>query len=106
MSEIQKPCFSSPYENLLSIPTAIYCRVSTLHPHQQDSLENQIRHYQEFMKKTPNYILTEIYYDFGISGYKETRPGFCKMLEDARKGCFRQIIRNPLLVLHATQILY
>ena len=101
MSEIQKPGFSSPYENLLSIstvekplsipaaenplsiptaaplssiPTAIYCRVSTLHPHQQDSLENQIRHYQEFMKKTPNYILTEIYYDFGISGYKETRP--------------------------------
>ena len=44
------------------------------------------------MKKTPNYILTEIYYDFGISGYKETRPGFCKMMEDARKGCFRQII--------------
>ena len=103
MSEIQKSVFSSPYENLLSIstaenplsipaaenplsiptaapissiPTAIYCRVSTLHPHQQDSLENQIRHYQEFMKKTQNYILTEIYYDFGISGYKEIRPGF------------------------------
>ena len=57
---------------------------------------NQIRHYQEFMKKTPNYILTEIYYDFGISGYKETRPGFCKMLEDARKGCFRQIITKSI----------
>ncbi|WP_342981581.1 recombinase family protein [Ruminococcus sp. 2227st1_E6_2227SCRN_220401] len=159
MSEIQKPGFSSPYENLLSIsteekslsipavekplsisaaekplsipavekplsipaaekplsilaaekplsistaaifssvPTAVYCRVSTLHPHQQDSLENQIRHYQEFMKKTQNYILTEIYYDFGISGYKETRPGFCKMLEDARKGCFRQIITKSI----------
>ena len=132
MSKIQKPGFSSHYENLLSIstaekplsipaeenplsipeaenplsiptaatlssiPTAIYCRVSTLHPHQQDSLENQIRHYQEFMKKTPNYILTEIYYDFGISGYKETRPGFCKMLEDARKGCFRQIITKSI----------
>ena len=132
MSEIQKPGFSSPYENplsisaaekplsipvaenplsipaaenplsiptaatLSSIPTAIYCRVSTLHPHQQDSLENQIRHYQEFMKKTPNYILTEIYYDFGISGYKETRPGFCKMLEDAQKGCFRQIITKSI----------
>ena len=105
MSEIQKPVFSSHYENLLSISTvenslsistAIYCRVSTFHPHQQDSLENQIRHYQEFMKKTPNYILTEIYYDFGISGYKETRPGFCKMLEDARKGCFRQIITKSI----------
>lgn len=54
MSEIQKPGFSYHYENLLSIstaekplsiPTAIYCRVSTLHPHQQDSLENQFRHY-------------------------------------------------------------
>lgn len=123
MSEIQKSVFSSPYENLLSIstaenplsipaaenplsiptaaplssiPTAIYCRVSTLHPHQQDSLENQFRHYQEFMKKTPNYILTKIYYDFGISGYKETRPGFCKMLEDARKGCFQQIITKSV----------
>lgn len=114
MSEIQKTSLLSHYENLLSIstaenplsipaaatlssiPTAIYCRVSTLHPHQQDSLENQIRHYQEFMKKTPNYILTEIYYDFGISGYKETRPGFCKMLEDARKGCFRQIITKSI----------
>ena len=81
---------------LSSIPTAIYCRVSTLHPHQQDSLENQIRHYQEFMKKTPNYILTGIYYDFGISGYKENRPGFCKMLEDARKGCFQQIITKSI----------
>ena len=123
MSEIQKPGFLSPYENLLSIstvekplsipaaekplsiptaenslssPTAIYCRVSTLHPHQKDSLENQIRHYQEFMKKTPNYILTGIYYDFGISGYKENRPGFCKMLEDARKGCFQQIITKSI----------
>lgn len=129
MSEIQKSVFSSPYENLLSIstaenplsipaaenplsiptaapissiPTAIYCRVSTLHPHQQDSLENQIRHYQEFMKKTQNYILTEIYYDFGISGYKEIRPGFCKMLEDARKGCFRQIITKSITRLRNT----
>ena len=114
MSEIQKFSLLFPYENLLSIstaenplsipaaatlssvPTAVYCRVSTLHPHQKDSLENQIRHYQEFMKKTPNYILTEIYYDFGISGYKENRPGFCKMLEDARKGCFRQIITKSI----------
>ena len=114
MSEIQKFSLLSPYENLLSIstaenplsipaaatlssiPTAIYCRVSTLHPHQKDSLENQIRHYQEFMKKTPNYILTGIYYDFGISGYKENRPGFCKMLEDARKGCFQQIITKSI----------
>ena len=48
------------------------------------------------MKKTPNYILTGIYYDFGISGYKENRPGFCKMLEDARKGCFQQIITKSI----------
>lgn len=90
------PLSISTAVNPLSIPTAVYCRVSTIHPHQQDSLENQIRHYQEFMKKNPNYILTEIYYDFGISGYKENRPGFCKMLEDARKGCFQQIITKSI----------
>lgn len=78
------------------IPTAIYCRVSTTHPHQQDSLENQITHYQDFMKNNPQYSLAKIYYDFGISGYKEERPGFSQMLKDAQDGHFRQIITKSI----------
>lgn len=78
------------------IPTAIYCRVSTTHPHQQDSLENQITHYQNLMENHPEYSLTKIYYDFGISGYKEERPGFSQMLRDAQNGQFRQIITKSI----------
>lgn len=91
--------------------TAVYCRVSTLHPHQLDSLENQVTHYQELLKNHPRYKLTKIYYDSGISGYKEQRPGFQKLLEDARKGLFQQIItksitrfaRNTATVLQTTR---
>ena len=72
------------------ISTAIYCRVSTTHPHQQDSLENQITHYEKIIEKHPEYRLTKVYYDYGISGYKEKRPGFNQMLQDAEKGFFRQ----------------
>lgn len=85
-------CLKAPPQ----IPTAIYCRVSTTHPHQQDSLENQITHYQDFMKNNPEYSLTKIYYDFGISGYKEERPGFSQMLQDAENGHFRQIITKSI----------
>ena len=79
MSEIQKTSLLSHYENLLSIstaenplsipaaatfssiPTAIYCRVSTLHPHQQDSLENQIRHSRGIHEENP-----KLYFDRNI----------------------------------------
>lgn len=78
------------------VPTAVYCRVSTDTLHQRDSLENQISHYREMLQKHSKYHLTKIYYDQGISGYKEKRPGFEKMLQDAKKGCFQQIITKSI----------
>ena len=33
-----------------------------------------------------DYEFINVYYDFGISGFKETRPGFQKMMQDARDG--------------------
>ena len=78
------------------VPTAVYCRVSTSTMHQRDSLENQISHYREMLQKHSKYHLTKIYYDQGISGYKEKRPGFEKMLKDAKNGCFRQIITKSI----------
>ena len=101
MSEIQKPVFfihimkifypfnrrkplSIPAaEKPLSIPTAATLASTAaslprfhLHPHQQDSWKIRFA-IIGYMKKTPNYILTEIYYDFGISGYKDP-PWFAK----------------------------
>ena len=90
---------------------AVYCRVSTKHNEQEDSLENQIEHYRSVVGADPSYALTEIYYDFGISGYKEKRPGFQKMLTDARNGRFDILItksisrfsRNTATVLNTTR---
>lgn len=62
-----------------------YCRVSTEEDEQANSLENQMAHYEEAIRSNPNYEFAGVYSDFGISGFKENRPGFQKMLEAARK---------------------
>ncbi len=93
------------------IPVAVYCRVSTKAERQGDSLENQIEHYTEAIGDDPRYELIEIYYDFGISGFKDTRPGFQRMMDDAEAGRFRQVItkaitrfaRNTRTVLDSTR---
>ena len=93
------------------IRAAVYCRVSNKHEDLENSLENQISHYRKAVGEDPRYELTEIYYDFGISGYKESRPGFQKMMADAETGKFEIIItkaitrfaRNTDTVLKATR---
>ena len=93
------------------IPVAVYCRVSTKAERQSDSLENQIAHYTEKIGGDPHYELVEIYYDFGISGYKAARPGFQRMIADAETGRFHLIItkaitrfaRNTRTVLESTR---
>ena len=61
-----------------------YCRVSTEEEEQENSLENQIQHYEENIKANPAYEFAGIYRDFGISGFKENRPGFQAMLQATR----------------------
>ena len=90
---------------------AAYARVSTDHEDQANSLDNQIRHYEELISSNPDYEFAGVYHDFGISGYKEDRPGFQKMMEDARAGKVDHIItksitrfaRNTDTVLKATR---
>ena len=73
-----------------------YCRVSTEAGDQENSLENQVRHYEEYIKKNPMYEFVNVYYDFGISGYKENRPGFQQMMQDARDGKIDLIIAKSV----------
>lgn len=90
---------------------AIYARVSTKAERQSDSLDNQIAHYRETIGADPRYELVEIYYDYGISGYKSARPGFQQMMSDAEAGRFELIItksitrfaRNTRTVLESTR---
>ena len=61
-----------------------YCRVSTEEEEQENSLKNQMDHYEEAIRSNPGYEFAGIYHDFGISGFKEDRPGFQEMLQAAR----------------------
>lgn len=93
------------------IPAVVYARVSTKSENQSDSLMNQIAHYKESVGTDPRYELKEIYYDFGISGYKQSRPGFQRMMKDAEAGKFNLVItkaitrfaRNTQTVLESTR---
>ena len=49
---------------------AVYCRVSSKNEDLENSLENQLSHYQDVVGNDPQYDLIEISYDFGISGFK------------------------------------
>lgn len=78
------------------IKVCAYCRVSTEADEQENSLENQKEYYEHLIKSNPSYEYVDVYYDFGISGFKENRPGFQRMLEDARAGKINLILTKSI----------
>ena len=102
-----KPTSQSPGK----LRVCAYCRVSTVSEDQENSLENQKMHYEELIKSNPTYEYVDVYYDSGISGFKENRPGFQQMMQDARDGKIDLIItksvsrfaRNTVTVLKAAR---
>lgn len=73
-----------------------YCRVSTEEEEQENSLKNQIEHYETAIRSNPAYEFVGIYHDFGISGFKENRPGFQAMLQAARNHEIDRIITKSV----------
>ena len=63
-----------------------YVRVSTDSLEQEDSLDNQIAYFQDYIRSNPAWEYVGIYAYQGISGFKENRPQFQKMIADARAG--------------------
>ncbi len=63
-----------------------YARVSTDSEVQEDSLLNQTNHYKTLIQSKKEWEFAGVYSDQGISGFKEKRPGFQKMIADARAG--------------------
>ena len=69
-----------------------YCRVSTNHEEQLESLENQRIFFEEFAKRN-NHTLLNVYSDEGISGKDMTkRKSFQEMLKDAKLGLFEMVV--------------
>lgn len=90
---------------------AAYCRVSVEQDGEESSLANQKAHYEELIRDHPDYELAGIYYDNVISGFKEDRPGFQMMMEDAKAGkidliytkSITRFARNTDTILKATR---
>ena len=88
-----------------------YARVSTATEEQEDSLVNQTAYYQQLISDNPAWEFAGVYSDEGITGYKENRPGFQQMLQDARRGKFDMVLvksisrfaRNTYTLLDATR---
>jgi len=69
------------------INVAAYCRVSTDHSDQLNSLSAQIEYFTDYISQQPGWRLKEVYFDEGISGTSlKKRVSFNRMISDAENG--------------------
>ena len=74
-----------------------YARVSTDHLNQKKSLQNQVEHFEHYIKENPNWTYVKGYIDEGITGTSDIkRNNFMKMIEDARNSKFDLIITKEI----------
>ena len=76
---------------------AAYCRVSTGMEEQKSSYESQLRYYEAYIGRKPDWTLAGIYSDRGVSGTQmKNRAGFQKMLTDCGKGRIDVIVTKSI----------
>ena len=76
---------------------AVYCRVSTDKADQANSFEAQQRYFKEYIERSDNITLYDVYADEGITGTAtEKRGEFNRMLNDARSKKFQLIITKEV----------
>ena len=73
-----------------------YARVSTEKEAMLQSLSNQVSHYNKMISSNPKWQFIGVYADEGISGTKEDRPNFKRMIEDAKQGKIDLIITKSI----------
>ncbi|WP_312648091.1 recombinase family protein [Aminipila sp.] len=77
------------------VKVAVYARVST--ENQDDSLENQLKYFDSYIKNQDNMVLVKIYKDDGISGTNVfKRDNFRAMINDASKKEFEMLLTKSV----------
>ena len=71
---------------------AAYCRVSSGKDAMLHSLSNQVSYYNDLIRNTPGWGFVGVYADEAVSGTKDTRDAFQKLVNDCRKGKIDLII--------------
>lgn len=76
---------------------AAYCRVSTAKEEQESSYKTQVAFFKEMIAYHPNWEMTEVYADYGITGTSiEKRKDFSRMMEDCKAGKIDLILVKSL----------
>lgn len=86
----------NPFLTPTKLKVCAYVRVSTEHPGQLNSLQNQTEYYERLLCSNPNYEYCGIFSDAGISGAKEDRPGFIAMIEKVKVDEINLIITKSI----------
>lgn len=73
-----------------------YARVSSEKEAMLQSLFNQVSHYNKMISSNPKWHFIGVYADEGISGTKEDRPNFIRMVNDAKAGKIDLIITKSI----------
>jgi len=90
---------------------AAYARVSSGKEAMLHSLSAQVDYYSKFIGRNPRWEYAGVYVDEAVTGTKDSRPGFQKMLAEARSGNISLIItksisrfaRNTVTVLNSVR---
>ena len=86
-------------KSMQDIPLRVtyYARVSTESEEQRNSLENQVEHFESFIKKNKSWNFIPGYIDEGISGMStKHRESFNRMIDDAKKNLFDLVITKEI----------
>lgn len=70
---------------LQQLRVAAYCRVSTSHEEQQNSLKNQIEFYTEYIQRNPCWQFVAVYFDTASGLRMNERPGYRQLIKDCRR---------------------
>ena len=73
-------------EETKKLRVAAYCRVSTKHDEQEDSLEVQQSTYENYILKNPEWEYVGLYTDARSGLSAEKRDGFLRLIDDAMAG--------------------
>lgn len=80
----------------LKLRVTYYARVSTNKEEQDGSIEHQIEHFEEMIKKNPNWTYIEGYYDRIRGENAANRENFLQMIEDGMSGMFDLILTKEV----------
>ncbi|MCL2512356.1 MAG: recombinase family protein [Oscillospiraceae bacterium] len=78
------------------IPTAAYARVSSGKDEMLHSLASQVSYYSGYIQKHNEWEYMGVYADEALTGTKESRPEFQRLLADCRAGKVKQIITKSI----------